>query len=101
MGPGASGFHGFFVEWLLAPLKSLENGFISRRGGLFESSIAQNCKNSAVEAAQNASFCNAGKKWSGDFPLDAVFTVKIRDTPLHRFHPPYPFLPILCMTLFS
>ena len=89
MGSGASGFHVFFVEkWLLTPLKCLENGVISRHGDLFESSTAQNCKNSAVEATQSASFCNAGGKWSGSFPLDAVFAVKIRDTPLHRFHPP-------------
>jgi hypothetical protein len=89
MGPGASAFHLFFVEnGLLTPLKSLENGFISRHGDLFERSTAQNCKNSAVGATQSASFCNAGEKQSGSFPLDAVFTVKIRDTPLHRFHPP-------------
>jgi hypothetical protein len=85
----ASGFHGFFVEnGLLTPLKCLENRSISRHGDLFGSSTAQNCKNSAIEATQNASFCNAGKKQSGDFPLDAVFTVKIRDTPLHRFSSP-------------
>jgi hypothetical protein len=93
-------FRLFIESGLLTPLKCLENGFISRHGYLFESSTAQNCKNSAVEANQNASFCNAGKKQSGDFPLDAVFTVKIRDTPLHRFHPRRSFLPILCMTLF-
>src|SRR5690242_18484119 len=100
MGPGPSGFHLFFVEnGLLTPLKSLENGFISRHGDLFERSTAQNCRNSAVWANRSASFCNAGEKWSGFLPLDAVFMVKIRDTPLHRFHPRRSFPAILCMTL--
>jgi hypothetical protein len=62
MGAGASGFHVFFVEnGLLTPLKCLENGFISPQGDLSERSTAQNCKNSAAGATQNASFCNAGE----------------------------------------
>jgi hypothetical protein len=58
------------------------------------------CENSTVEDRGRASFCNAGEKQSGSLPLDAVFTVKIRDTPLHRFHPPYHLCQFLCMTLF-
>jgi hypothetical protein len=102
MGQGAFlAFHSFFVEkWLLTPLKSLENGFISRHRDLFESSTAQNCKNSAVEANQTASFCNAGEKQSGSLPLDAVFTVKTRATPLHRFHSRRSFLAILMYDTF-
>jgi hypothetical protein len=91
MGCGASGFHVFFVEnLLLTSLECLENGFISRHGDLFGSSTSstgQNCKNSAVEANQNASFCNAGKKWRGFLPLDAAFRLKIPCTPCIVFIP--------------